>query len=271
MQQFTATAVQIRAANERLATFAEASKAVELAARSGSALVALPELFFWRGTAAEERVGAETIPGPTSDFAAALAKRLGIHLVAGSLLERVDDEDRCFNTALLFAPDGTLLARYRKIHLFDVEVAGEVSAHESRTRQPGSETVTVMTALGCIGLAICYDLRFPELFRRLADAGAEIVVMPSAFTKPTGRAHWHALVRARAIENQCYFIAPNRYGPTQHGFDDYGHSLIVDPWGEVLAEGPEDRPELVSASLDPARLDHVRAGLPSLEHRRLRP
>jgi nitrilase len=216
-----------------------------------------------------------------------LARRLSIHLVAGSILERatvagedatldraVNDGDaagdgRCFNTCLFFGPDGSLLARYRKIHLFDVSVGTQVRTCESRTRQPGEAPVTVDTALGRIGLAVCYDLRFPELFRRLADDGAEVVVMPSAFTAPTGAAHWHTLIRARAIENQCYFVAPNQHGPTLHGFSNYGHSLIVDPWGTVLAEGGDGGDEVVSAALSAERLAEVRRSLPSLAHRRL--
>jgi predicted amidohydrolase len=169
----------------------------------------------------------------------------------------------------MFAPDGSLLARYRKIHLFDVSIEGQVSACESRTRQPGTEAVCVDTELGRIGLAVCYDLRFPELFRRLADAGAEVVVMPSAFTAPTGRAHWHALIRARAIENQCYFVAPNQYGPTQHGFDNFGHSIIVDPWGTVVAEAGEREEAVICATMSTTRLEEVRRSLPSLRHRRL--
>jgi len=188
--------------------------------------------------------------------------------VAGSLLER-SDTDRCFNTALLFGPDGGLLARYRKIHLFDVEVDATVRTAESRTRQPGDQTACVETDLGVIGLAVCYDLMFPELFRRLASQGAEVVVVPSAFTAPTGAAHWHTLVRARAIENQCYVVAPDQYGPTTHGFDNYGHSVIVDPWGEVLADAGEGSPRVIHAELDGGWLASVRRRLPSLAHRRL--
>jgi len=268
MQGFSASVVQLKAGADKGRNFEEVRRLVEQAAHAGARLVALPELFFWRGPQAEEPAHAEPIPGPTADLCAELAARHRVHLVAGSLLERARD-GRCFNTSLLFTADGSLVARYRKIHLFDVEIAGQVSASESRTREAGNEPVCVETALGRIGLAICYDLRFPELFRRLADAGAEIIVMPSAFTAPTGRAHWHALVRARAIENQCYLLAPNQYGPTQHGFDDYGHSLIVDPWGEVLAEAGDTGPEVVTAALDPGRLARVRRELPALRHRRL--
>jgi predicted amidohydrolase len=269
MRDFTATAIQTSASADSARNLAEAERLVEGAAGRGARLVALPELFVWRGPVSDELAHAEAIPGRTSEFLSAVARRLSIWLVAGSILERGDGGTKCFNTCLMFAPDGVLLARYRKIHLFDVSIEGEVSACESRTRQPGSEPVCVDTELGRVGLAVCYDLRFPELFRRLADAGAEIVVMPSAFTAPTGRAHWHALIRARAIENQCYFIAPNQYGPTQHGFDNFGHSLIVDPWGSILAEGGENEQAAVSAKLSAARLDEVRRSLPSLRHRRL--
>jgi len=248
-----------------------ARQLVERAAREGAELVALPELFGWSGPSAAERDNAETVPGPTTELAADLARAHGIHIVVGSVLERsTDDPERCFNTCAIVGPDGTLLAAYRKVHLFDVDIANGPTVAESRTRAAGSQTVCIDTALGRIGLAICYDLRFPELFRRLADAGAEIVVMPSAFTAKTGAAHWMPLIRARAIENQCYFVAPNQHGATSHGFSSYGHSTIVDPWGEVLAEAGSEGPDIVTARLDADRLTRVRADLPSLTHRRLR-
>ncbi len=150
-----------------------------------------------------------------------------------------------------------------------MEITGQVCARESETRVAGREITCVSTELANIGLAVCYDLRFPELFRRLADAGAEVVVIPSAFTAPTGSAHWHTLIRARAIENQCYVIAPDQCGPTSHGFDSYGHSLIVDPWGETLAEGDAARASMVTALLEAERLERVRRDLPTLAHRRL--
>jgi predicted amidohydrolase len=174
-----------------------------------------------------------------------------------------------FNTATLFGPDGSLVAAYRKIHLFDVDLPGRVTVKESDLRRAGDEVVCVQTELGRIGLAVCYDLRFPELFRKLADAGAEVIVMPSAFTKPTGQAHWEPLLRARAIENQCFVVAPNQYGVSTHGFEDYGNSLIVDPWGQVVARGPDNEAAVVTAMLDAAVLERVRRELPSLEHRRL--
>jgi len=273
MQSFRAAAVQLRAGPDKPINLAAGAEQVRHAAGEGARLVALPELFAWSGPASEEAAQAETVPGPASESLGRLARELGIWLVAGSLLERDEPSGaaRCFNTCLLFGPDGALAARYRKIHLFDVAIDGAVAARESSTRQPGSEIVHAGTELGSIGLAVCYDLRFPELFRRLAVDGVEIVVMPSAFTAPTGAAHWHTLVRARAIENQCFVVAPNQFGATSHGFDSYGHSIIVDPWGEILAEAGADGPCIVAADLDGERLEQVRRKLPSLEHRRLEP
>jgi predicted amidohydrolase len=268
MLSFVAAAVQMKSGPDKAANVAEASARIEEAARAGAQLVALPEVFAWRGPHDRERLEAEPVPGPTTDRMAALARRLGIHLVAGSLLEARPD-GLPYNTTTLFSPDGSLLALYRKIHLFDIDLPGRVTIRESDLRAPGSEVVCVATALGRIGLAVCYDLRFPELFRRLADAGAEIVVMPSAFTRPTGLAHWEPLLRARAIENQCFVIAPNQFGAGSAGFSDYGNSLLVDPWGTVLARGGDDEPGVVSATLDADVLERVRRELPSLAHRRL--
>lgn len=276
MKSFLAAAVQMQAGPNKDANLAAARDFVARAADGGAALIALPEVFSWRGPQSDEPEIAEPRDGAVAEFASECAKRHGVHLVAGSFLEtanepeRSEDEHRAYNTTLVFDPEGRAVGAYRKIHLFDVSIQGQVDIKESDTRRAGDEPVVVETELGKIGLAICYDLRFPELFRRLADDGAEIVVMPSAFTEPTGRAHWHSLVRARAIENQCYFIAPNQYGETRYGFSDYGHSLIVDPWGEVLADGGGDGPHLVEAKLDAARLAEIRSGLPALEHRRIR-
>lgn len=277
MQTFPAAAIQMKAGPDKAANVAEAEARIGEAARAGAQLVALPEVFAWRGPHDRERFEAETIPGPTTDRMAALARRLGIHLVAGSLLEARTGADGStgadalpFNTCTLFGPDGSLLALYRKVHLFDVDLPGRVTIRESDLRAPGSDVACVSTALGRIGLAVCYDLRFPELFRRLADDGAEIVVMPSAFTRPTGLAHWEPLLRARAIENQCFVIAPNQFGAGSAGFSDYGNSLVVDPWGVVLARGGDDEPGVIAATLDGAELARIRRELPSLCHRRLR-
>jgi predicted amidohydrolase len=283
MQSFAAAAVQMKSGPDKAANVAEASARIREAAAAGAQLIALPEVFAWRGPHERERLEAETIPGPTTDRMSALAREVAVHLVAGSILEtrtqpahRASDapiagvaEALPFNTTTLFGPDGSLLALYRKIHLFDVDLPGRVTIRESDSRAPGTEVVSVDTALGRIGLAVCYDLRFPELFRSLADAGSEIVVMPSAFTRPTGQAHWEPLLRARAIENQCFVVAPNQFGAGSQGFSNYGNSLLIDPWGVVLARGADDEASVVSARFDADVLERVRRELPSLTHRRL--
>ncbi|HYB98562.1 MAG TPA: carbon-nitrogen hydrolase family protein [Candidatus Limnocylindrales bacterium] len=269
MKSFLAAAIQLHAGTDKAANVDAACRWIEEAAGAGAELIALPEVFAWRGPLDLEHEQAEPIPGPTSDRMAELARRLRVHLVAGSILELAAGQERPFNTSVVYGPDGERLAVYRKIHLFDIDIPGRVTVRESATRARGNEIVTVATGLGRIGLAICYDLRFPELFRRLCEAGAEIVVMPSAFTRPTGQAHWEALVRARAIENQLFMIAPNQFGRSSGGIEDYGNSLLVDPWGKVLARGEDDGAGFVMARFEAEVIDRVRQELPCLEHRRL--
>lgn len=263
-----AAAVQMSSGPDKRANLEKAEALVRAAAGQGAGLVVLPEVFNWRGPRGGEAESAETVPGPSSERMAALARELGIHLQAGSITERIASDPRCYNTALLFGPSGEILGRYRKIHLFDVEIPGQVSACESQTRKPGAETVAVATAIGTIGLSVCYDLRFPELYRRLVRAGAEILCIPSAFTFPTGAAHWETLVRARAIENQCYVVAPGQFGPSPHGYRNYGNSMIVDPWGTVVARASEGEGVIV-AEIRRDHLERVRQELPCLTHIRL--
>jgi predicted amidohydrolase len=267
--RFLAAAVQLCAGSDKDANFAAAERLVRHSVAQGAALVVLPEVCFWRGARAEEMAAAEEIPGPTCDRLARLARELGIHLVGGTLLERVAGQPKPFNTAVLFDPQGQLIGRYRKTHLFDVDIPGHVSVRESDTRARGQEVVVVSTPVASIGLAVCYDLRFPELFRRLTDAGAQVVCLPSAFTFPTGSAHWEVLLRARAIENQVYIVAPNQIGRSPSGINDYGHSLIVDPWGTVVARATNAETASV-AEIDLDYLARVRRELPCLEHRVLR-
>ncbi|MCC6766150.1 MAG: carbon-nitrogen hydrolase family protein [Deltaproteobacteria bacterium] len=240
---------------------------VEAAARHAR-LVVLPEVFAWRGPREAEAGVASPIPGPVSDFLCGLAAELGVTLVGGSFLERSDEATRSFNTSLLIDPRGAIRAVYRKMHLFDVDLPGRVTVRESDARIPGTDVVTAPTELGTVGMSICYDLRFPELFRRLAVAGATIVTIPSAFTAYTGAAHWEPLLRARAIENQVFVIAPNQTGTSPHGFHDYGHSMIVDPWGTVLARASEGE-AVITAELDLDHLARVRREMPCLHHTRL--
>ncbi|MEA2627245.1 MAG: deaminated glutathione amidase [Candidatus Binatota bacterium] len=265
---FLAAAVQMSSGPDKEANLEKAERLVRQAASLGAELVVLPEVVSVRARRDVEGDAAESIPGPTSERFARLARELRIHLQSGSILERIEGERRSYNTALLFSPEGECLARYRKIHLFDVEIPGQVTARESESRMPGREVVTAPTPLGTIGLSVCYDLRFPELYRRLARAGAEIVTIPSAFTMPTGAAHWETLVRARAIENQVYVIAPDQYGVSPHGHRDWGSSMIVDPWGTVVARAREGE-NVVIGAIDLEYLAKVRRELPCLTHAKL--
>ena len=267
MQSYLAAAVQMTASSSKAENLAKAETFVRLAAERGAALVVLPEVFSWRGRHRKEPEQVESIPGPTTRRLQELATRHAIHLLAGSFLEK-SDESRAYNTSLLFSPDGDILACYRKIHLFDVDIPGQVSIQESDSMKPGEEVVTATTQLGTVGLSICYDLRFPELYRGLTHRGAQIVFVPSAFTFPTGAAHWEALLRARAIENQVYIVAPNQIGKNVYGFADYGNSMIIDPWAKILARAP-DKECVISAEIDLDYLEKVRRELPCLAHRRL--
>jgi predicted amidohydrolase len=268
MERFLAAVVQMASGADRAANVARATALVREAAARGARLVVLPEVFAWRGAATDDPTAAETVPGPTTAAMAALAKELTIFLCMGSILEAVPRDDRRFNTSCLVDPAGKIVGTYRKIHLFDVALPGRVDVRESATRIAGDETVVASTPLAAIGCSICYDLRFPELYRRLAADGAEVLVVPSAFTLPTGAAHWEVLCRARAIENQCWLLAANQTGASPHGHRDYGNSMIVDPWGAVVARLGEEE-GIAIAELDPAQLARVRAELPALTHRRL--
>jgi predicted amidohydrolase len=266
--KFLAAAVQMLASDDKAANLREAERWVRQAAGQGAQVIALPEVFIWRGSKKLEREYAEEIPGPSSTAMAELARELKIYLLAGSILEAIPDSHKAYNTSLLFDPDGRLLASYRKIHLFDVDLANGVSLRESDTRAHGAEIVTAQTDLCVVGLSVCYDLRFPELYRGLAKNGAQLIFVPSAFTAYTGEAHWRALLRARAIENQAYVIAPDQFGKNPKSFEAHGHSIIIDPWGKVLAE-LADGPGVIMAEIDLEYLANVRAELPVLNHRRL--
>ncbi len=266
---YTAAAIQMAAGSDRSANLERAERMVREAAVRGAALVALPETFNWRGARSEEPGAAESLDGASLSLMARLAGELGLHIVAGSITERAAGQPKNYNTSVLLGPHGARMAVYRKIHLFDADLAGRVTARESDAMLNGAETVCVGTPLGAIGLSICYDVRFPELYRRLVFDGAKIITVPSCFTFPTGEAHWEPLLRARAIENQVYVIAPAQFGPNVHGFSDYGNSMIVDPWGRVIGRA-SDRECIVTASLDLNYLDRVRHEMPVLAHVRLR-
>jgi predicted amidohydrolase len=268
MDRFLAAVVQMASGPRRDANLERAALLVREAARRGARLVVLPEVFAWRGPRDEEAAHAEPIPGPSTATMAAVARETGVHLLMGSILEQAPGDGRSFNTSCLLSPAGELLARYRKIHLFDVDLPGRVTVRESDVRTPGDQVVVTPTELGAIGLSVCYDLRFPELYRRQVRAGAELLLVPSAFTFTTGSAHWDVLCRARAIENQCYLLAANQTGASPHGFADFGGSLIVDPWGAVVARAT-DGEGVALAEIDRGYLTRVRRELPCLTHVRL--
>jgi predicted amidohydrolase len=271
-----AAAIQLNSNQDKGRNLGRAERLLRAAAADGAGLAVLPEKFNVLGAPDDLRAGAEPVPGPTTDWAAALCRELDLWLVAGSIVERVEGDEKLRNTSVLVGPDGELHATYRKIHLFDVEVGGTVY-RESDAEAPG-DTVVVADAGGLpLGMAICYDLRFPELFRITAVRGARAIALPVAFTVPTGRAHWEVLVRARAIENQVFMIAAGQVGRHPPDHESYGHSLIVDPWGVVLAEAPDaeapdaEAPDgecFIAADLDLEGQDEVRERLPSLAHRR---
>lgn len=266
--KFIAAAVQMLASDDKASNLAEAERWVREAAGLSARLVVLPEVFIWRGNKKLEREFAEAIPGPTANKLGELARELNIFLLGGSILEAIPASPKAYNTSLLFDPSGNLIAAYRKIHLFDVDLANGVSLRESETRAHGGDVVAVQTELGTLGLSVCYDLRFPELYRGLADKGAHVMFVPSAFTAFTGQAHWETLLRARAIENQTYIIAADQFGKSPKSFECHGHSMIVDPWGTILAE-LADGPGVITAEIDLDHIAQVRAELPALQHRRL--
>lgn len=265
---YLAAAIQMSAGSDKGANLERAERLIRLAASHGAALIALPETFNWRGKRAQESEAAETQDGESIGLVSRLARELKVHIVAGSFTERSGGEKN-YNTSILIGSDGAVMAAYRKIHLFDVDLPGRVTVRESESKIGGAETACTGTTLGAIGLSICYDVRFPELYRRLTFAGAKVITVPSCFTFTTGEAHWEPLLRARAIENQVYVIAPAQFGPNVHGFSDYGNTMIIDPWGRVLGRA-SDQETIVIAPIDLHYLDRVRNELPALSHVRLK-
>jgi predicted amidohydrolase len=260
-------AVQLNSTADPAANLASADRLTRAAAAEGARLIVLPEKWTAIGTDEQLRAAAETLEGPAITWARATARELGVDLVAGSILERVPGQPKLANTSVHVDPHGELRASYRKLHMFDVEVAGR-TYRESALEEPGDEIVLSETADGVpLGLSICYDLRFPELYRILAVRGARVIAVPAAFTLATTRDHWETLLRAHAIENQAFIIAANQFGAHPGGQRSGGRSMIVDPWGLILAQAP-DREGYVLAELDLERQLEIRAKLPSLANRR---
>jgi predicted amidohydrolase len=262
-----AGAVQLNSTDDLDRNLSTADRLVRRAANQGAELVVLPEKWSVLGTSEQMAAAAQSLDGPCLSWARAVSRELGIDLLAGSIVERVAGLQKTANTSVHFGPDGEVRAAYRKIHMFDVEVDGVLYA-ESRDEQPGTEVVVSELANSvALGMSVCYDVRFPELYRVLAVRGAQVIAIPSAFTLATTRDHWEVLVRARAIENQCFAIAANQIGASGAGNRSGGRSLIVDPWGLVLATAPDEETAIV-ADLDFDNQRTIRAKLPVLEHRR---
>ncbi len=264
--------VQMNSVSDKPANIAAASALIERAVREEQPdLVALPEVFDFIGAGRAEKLAAAEVlgEGPAYRAMQALAARHGIFVHAGSLLERIPGEERLHNTTVVFDRTGREVARYRKIHMFDITTPDGVAYRESASFKPGDALATYECEGVTVGCAICYDLRFPALFQALAARGAHVIVLPSAFTLQTGKDHWEVLCRARAIETQTYFLAPAQTGPHRTASDvrqSYGHSLIVDPWGHVVARA-SDGPGLASARIDPARVARVREQIPVAKHK----
>jgi predicted amidohydrolase len=265
--------IQLSSQDDVAHNLARATHWIAEASRAGARIVALPENFAFMGEEVDKCQLAEALMPPYGPIVRAIAdsaRKTGAFVIAGGMPERSDDPRCPFNTSLLFAPSGEILARYRKIHLFDVDLPDGTKLAESRATCGGSpgDLIVVRAAGVPLGMTICYDVRFPELYRALETRGARVVSVPAAFTLMTGKDHWHVLLRARAIENQVYVLAPAQSGKHPKGRQTYGKSLIVDPWGDVLAQAPEGE-GMALARIDLEYQDKVRQGLPSLKHKKL--
>lgn len=272
---FTAACVQMTSGREMDSNVKTASDTVRQARDAGADLVMLPEvvnIIEPKGSVLRDKAYHEA-DDPSLKAFRDLARETGVWLLVGSLVVKADEapaaggKQMLANRSFLIDGGGGIKARYDKIHMFDVDLDGGESYRESKSYAPGTRSTVAETPWGPLGMTVCYDLRFPHLYRRLAQDGARYLTIPSAFTRPTGAAHWHVLLRARAIETGCYVFAPAQCGDHDGGRKTYGHSLIVDPWGEVLADGGEE-PGLILAEIDPAKIDQARGRIPSLTHDR---
>jgi predicted amidohydrolase len=264
-------AVQMSSQDDITANLARAAELIARAADGGAELVLLPENFAYLGPEEGKRAVAESLgdgaPGPILTAVAEAARRAGVHVIAGGMPERATDPARPYNACVAVSPDGKTMGTYRKVHLFDVDVGDGQRYCESASTTAGDAPVVVTIAGFSVGLSVCYDLRFPELYRRLVHAGADVMVVPAAFTLATGKDHWHVLLRARAIESQAYVVAAAQWGTHPRGRRTYGKSLIADPWGDVIAQCPEGE-GIALADVDRAYIERVRTNLPALLHRR---
>jgi predicted amidohydrolase len=268
VESWKVAAVQMTSTADTSKNLAKAVKLIRRAADAGSRLVALPENFAYLRREGEPAAYRQELDGDLVSSMREEARRLGCYLLLGSFPERVPRSRRVFNTSVLIGPAGGLLAVYRKMHLFDIDIRGGAVLKESRSVAPGDRVVVAKTPLGRLGLSICYDLRFPELYRHQALKGAQLLFVPAAFTAFTGPHHWLPLLRARAIENQCWVVAPAQVGLHGRGRRSHGETAIVDPWGKVVRRLPKGQ-GFIQAVIDMNEVERVRRGLPCLEHVRL--
>lgn len=267
MKSYLAAAIQMTSLPNLQRNLAHAEELIELSVRQGAELVGLPENFSFLGDEAEKLAQAETIAQESEKFLKTMAQRFQVTILGGGFPVPVGN-GKVYNTALMFGPDGSELARYEKVHLFDVNLPDGNTYRESSTVLAGIRTPPVYPSkeLGNLGLSVCYDVRFPELYRHLSQMGAEVLFVPAAFTAYTGKDHWQVLLQARAIENTCYIVAPAQTGQHYSLRQTHGHAMIVDPWGVVLADAG-DKPGVAIAPIEPTRLEQVRRQMPSLQHR----
>ena len=269
MNSYVAAAVQMTSRRDVTKNLQQAEELIDLAVRQGAELIGLPENFAFLGEDHEKQEQATAIAAATEQFVQTITQRYQITLLAGGYpVPVVDNASKAYNTATLAAPNGEELARYHKVHLFDVNVPDGNTYWESATVQAGAEYPPVYRSekFGHLGLSICYDVRFPELYRHLAKQGADVLFVPAAFTAYTGKDHWQVLLQARAIENTCYVIAPAQTGCHYERRHTHGHAVIIDPWGTILADAGE-KPGVAIADINPERLRQVRQQMPSLKHR----
>ena len=266
MTRLKAACIQMRATTEFQPNIKTATELIRAAADQGAQFIATPEmtnLLDIRPGQARSKIAAEA-DDPCLRTLSDLAAELNVTLLIGSLAIALPDDERFANRSYLISPNGQILARYDKIHMFDVEVGDGQSYRESKAYRAGQDAVLARAPFGQVGLTICYDVRFPHLYRTLAQAGADLITIPAAFTRVTGEAHWHVLIRARAIETGCFVLAPAQGGAHEDGRETYGHSMIVSPWGEILAEADGDEPGVIVADLDLAQIAKARARIPAL-------
>ncbi|MBW4688986.1 MAG: carbon-nitrogen hydrolase family protein [Komarekiella atlantica HA4396-MV6] len=268
MKSYLAAAIQLTSVPDLQKNLAQAEELIDLAVRQGAELVSLPENFSFMGEENDKLGQAEAIARETENFLKKMAQRFQITILGGSFPIPVENTGKVYNTSILIDPNGQELARYYKVHLFDVNVPDGNTYRESSTVVAGKQLPPVYFSetLGNLGLSVCYDVRFPELYRHLADKGADVVFIPAAFTAFTGKDHWQVLLQARAIENTCYIIAAAQTGTNYARRQTHGHAMIIDPWGVILADAGE-QPGIAIAEIKPTRLEQVRRQMPSLQHR----